>query len=121
MHAFTLQDWTTIQGGVATVTQGEESWLDLTPYQDVVFWLDVRQATGSPSVTYQTSPTKDESLFQGMVGAASMAAGTSPTVAKALLSGATVPIARYLRWQITGTAPWTATFRILIAANAPGM
>ena len=121
MHAFTLQDWTTIQGGVVTVLQGEEGYLDLTPYQDVIFWLDVRQATGTPGVTYQTSPTKDESLFQGMVTAVAMAAASTPTVTKALLSSATTPIARYLRWSITGTVSWSATFRIIIAANAPGM
>jgi hypothetical protein len=48
MHAFILQDWTTIRGGVTTVTQSEPDWLDLTPYQDIVFWIDVREAPTRP-------------------------------------------------------------------------
>lgn len=126
MHAFVLQDWTTIRGtSGATIVQGEDGWLDLSAYQDVVFWLDCREVTGaSNTLNYQTSPTRDETLFQNMLAAGiTMAAASTPVVSKALLSGAAVPIARYLRWSITGTAvtPWDATFRILIAANSPGM
>jgi hypothetical protein len=120
MHAFILQEWTTIRGGVTTVTQGEDGWLDLTPYQDLVFWVDVREATGTPSITLQTSPTKDESLFTAVVAATTISASATPVVIKATLSGATVPVARYLRWQLNGTPTWDATLRVLIAANSPG-
>src|SRR5262245_13196298 len=39
MHAFMLQDWTTIKAaaGSTTVIQGEDEWLDMSPYQDLVF------------------------------------------------------------------------------------
>jgi hypothetical protein len=123
MHAFILQEWITIRGGVTTVTQGEDGWLDLTAYQDLVFWVDCREVTGTtPQISFQTSPTKDESLFTNVIAAANLAASASPVVSKALLASATVPIARYLRWQIVGPAgTWDATFRVLIAANSPGM
>jgi hypothetical protein len=64
MHTFILQDWTTIRGSVtgATVIQQETEWLDLGPYQDVVFWVDVREASGNPVLTLQTAPFKDESF-----------------------------------------------------------
>jgi hypothetical protein len=123
MHAFILQDWTTIRGSVTTVTQGEDGWLDLTAYQDLVFWVDVREATGAtPQISFQTSPTKDESLFTNIVAAANLVASASPAVTKGLLASATVPIARYLRWQIIGpSGTWDSTFRVLVAANSPGM
>jgi hypothetical protein len=122
MHSFILQDWTTIRGGTGatTVTQGENSWLDLTPYQDIVLWVDVREASGTPTITFQTSPTKDESLFQNIVTGTSMV-NNQVTAVKALMSGATVPLARYLRWQINGTPTWDSTFRVFLAANSPGM
>ncbi len=125
MHAFILQDWTTIRGAatVATVVQGEDNWLDLSAYQDLVFWVDVREATGTTVLmTFQTAPTKDESLFTQMVAATTLTAATTPTVVKALLSAAATPVARYVRWQIVGPAvAWDATFRVMVAANSPGM
>jgi hypothetical protein len=122
MHSFILQDWTTIRGGVTTVTQGEDGWLDLSPYQDVVFWIDVREATSTPLIQFQTSPTKDDSLFTPMLSAAqTLTAATTPLVKAALLASANVPVARFVRWQINGTVTWDATFRVLVAANSPGM
>jgi hypothetical protein len=125
MHAFILQDWITIRGAstVATITQGEDSWLDLTAYQDLVFWIDCREFTGTtPTITFQTSPTKDETLFTAIATATTLAASSTPVIVKALLASATVPIARYLRWQLNGPAStWDATFRVLVAANSPGM
>jgi hypothetical protein len=123
MHAFILQEWITIRGSVTTVTQGEDGWLDLTAYQDLVFWVDCREVTGTtPAISFQTSPTKDDSLFTNVIASANLAAASTPAVTKALLASATVPVARYLRWQITGPAgTWDATFCVLIAANSPGM
>ena len=122
MHSFILQDWTTIRGAAGlTVTQGEVGWLDLSPYQDLIFWIDCREITSTPSITFQTSPTKDESLFTLIVAAQPLAALAGPSIVKALLSGATTPVARYVRWQVTAAAAWDATFRVLVAANSPGM
>jgi len=69
MHAFILQDWNTIRGAstIATVIQSEDNWLDLTPYQDVMFWVDCRAFTGTTvQIQFQTSPTKDDSLFTAL-------------------------------------------------------
>ena len=46
MHSYILQDWITIRGaaGVTTVTQSESGWLDLSPYQDLTFWIDTRES-----------------------------------------------------------------------------
>jgi hypothetical protein len=124
MFCFPLTNWTTMRGAssVTTITQSEAQWLDLTGFEDIVTWLEVKNVTagGGTGVTlqYQTSPTKDESLFAGT--AAAFAPTTGVTVTKALMSAANVPVARWLRWQLgsgAATASWDATFRIWIAAN----
>ena len=123
MRGFILQDWTTIRGGgsVSTVTQQETEWLDLAAYQDVTFWIDVKETTGTPVLYLQTAPTLDDSFFQSMVTAVTMTAAAAPAVVPAFMSNALVPLARYVRWQIVGTPTWDATFRIAVAANSPGV
>jgi hypothetical protein len=124
MFCFPLTNWTTMRGAtsVTTITQSESQWLDLTGFEDIITWLEVKNLTpgGGTGVTlqYQTSPTKDEALFAGTAAAFAMTTGV--TVTKALMSAATVPLARWLRWQLGSggaTASWDATFRLWIAAN----
>jgi hypothetical protein len=120
MRSFVLQEWTTIRGGVTTVTQAEPNWLDLSDYQDVAFWIEIGESTNTPTLFLQTSPTYDESLFTSVVPSQAMSAGL-PVVLSAFMTVAPVPLARFVRWQITGTAPWDATFRIVATANASGV
>lgn len=127
MYSFVLQDWITVGGAAgASVIQGEKDWLDMSPFQDVVAWIDVRNApiSNQPSIKLETAPSKDESLFTFMGSGAgiTMAASATPTVVQYLMGSAAVPIAECLRWKITGGAvAWEVTFRILVAANAPGL
>lgn len=127
MHTFILQDWTTVRGSNNTVIQSEADWIDLTPYQDVVIWIDVREVTGTVALQLQTSPTKDEVFFlaaPGGTGIYQLSPVTATTQApqKVLMSAATVPLARYLRWQLSSAStPYDVTFRIMISANAPGL
>jgi hypothetical protein len=130
MFCFPLSNWTTMRGSssVTSITQSESQWLDLTGFEDIVLWLDCKNATlptGATHVTlqYQTSTTKDESLFANVLGAAinlDVIAGTVQ-VSKVLSSAASIPLARWLRWQlaVTGapTAAWDATLRVWVAAN----
>jgi hypothetical protein len=126
MDCFLLQDWVTVQGSsaVTVLTQGENGWLDLSAYQDIVGWLDVKEFSATPLVGYQTSCTKDDALFVTMAPPGGLP--TSPTTGvttTALLKGfATPPLARWLRWQIavSPSAAWSITFRIFIAANRIG-
>ncbi len=63
MQSFCLQDYLTIRGQLATtvVTQGDYAWLDLSGFQDAVFWLDVREASaGTASVTIAFQTCADE-------------------------------------------------------------
>jgi hypothetical protein len=128
MYCFIMQPWRALRGNLAitSITQTESCWLDLSPYQDIVAWLEVKEvsAGGGTNVqmAYQTSPTKDDSLFQAVVAAFNMGTGVTTTVM--LKDSATVTLSRWLRWQLTVTgtpsSTWDATFRIFIAANVVG-
>jgi hypothetical protein len=126
MDAFVLQDWVTIRGAAnTTVTQGENEWLDLSPYEDVVFWLQVSEVTGVPTLLYQTSPNKDESFFAaqtaGMTGTGvALAASSTSVVTPVFAWNALFPLARYVRWQvIPASTAFDVTMRILVTAVAP--
>jgi len=126
MYSFVLQDWITIQGSgtSTTILQSEDGWLDMSPYQDVCAWVDVREQANNPTLWFETSPSADAELFVKMhTTAVSLTVPATPTpqVIQLLMGSAAVPIARYLRWRIDGTTPWEVTMRILIAANAPGL
>ena len=138
MHTYVLQDWITIRGAGAagppyigpgaTIVQDQDDWLDLSPYQDIFFWVDCREVTtgaGNVSITFETSPTVDDSLFQAIMSSTNLSASATPTLIKAPMLSATVPIARYVRWRLTSSngaaSTWDATFRVVVAANSPGM
>lgn len=129
MYSFVLQDWITLGGfSSSQIIQTEQDWLDMTPYQDVVAWLDVREASTSPAakIYLETAPSKDGSLFMPMLaGGTALGAAPTPVIVQLLMGSAAVPIAQYLRWRVQGTGGplslWDTTFRILVAANAPGL
>lgn len=130
MYSFVSQDWITISSATNgdIILQTERDWLDMSPYQDVVAWLDVREASGSggsyPLLALETAPIKDQNLFKEMNATATemVPSATSATVIQSLMGSAAVPVAQWLRWKITGrTTPWYVTFRLFIAANAPGL
>ena len=134
MYGYVLQDWITIRGaltGAATsIVQGETGWLGLAAYQDIVFWLDVREFTlggaTNLTMTYETAPSKDDILFQAMATAVNLTTSPNPTVTKIILAqNPTVPLGRWVRWKLSTsnatTSTWDATFRILCCANAVGL
>jgi hypothetical protein len=130
MQTFVLQDWVLIEGTNATdVIQTEPNWLDLSPFQDLIAWIDVRGATSVPTAPVlflDTSPSKDDLMFASMNGAAGYPLSTTsspppPYVAQLQLGVAAVPLATFLRWRLRGPASsWYASIRIIIAANSPG-
>jgi hypothetical protein len=121
MEGLLLQDWVTIRSNgdlSAWVTQGADRWIDLEDYEDLVFYLDVREVSGGAvQMSYQTSPTKLETSFLTMMPAFTLAAGVR--VDRAFFATAAVPAARYVRWKLTGpVGTWDATFRIWLATFA---
>jgi hypothetical protein len=148
MHGFILQDWTTVRassplGNSVTVTQEPDDWLDLSPFQDVLFWVLAPEVTSTTSpmtlltLNLQTAPIADESFFiAGTIYSQALIASPTPFIVPALLTTAVLvqntevgsipplpvhpPLARYVRWQLSGLPPWDATFTIAVSANAPG-
>ena len=135
MYGYLVQDWITIRGSTTgasppTVTQSEADWMSFQPYQDIVFWLEVKSWTagGLDSVTldYQTAPAKDESLFVKMITTAPITAAITRRdkvlLAQITAASTDVPLARWVRWKLTwdGTAAseYGLCFRIHAAANA---
>lgn len=111
-HSVLLQDWLTVQGvsSAEKVYQPESDWADLGGYIDVVFYLDVRALSGSPTVRYQTSPTRDEAFFATMGSVGVTGTGLTQTVVR--YASASVPLRRWVRWQIGGSSAFSLTFRV---------
>ena len=110
--AAVLQDWISVRGATSSVTvvQSTSEWLDASAYADVAFYLEVKDYSGSPTISYQTSPNQDEALFQDMGSVAVAATGLTQTLVR--FATASVPLARFVRWKVGGTAAWSLTFRV---------
>jgi hypothetical protein len=106
-----IQDWITLSGDAnQTVVQSECDYVDIGDYRDVFIYLDVKAASGSPTVLGYVSPTVDDALFY----LNSLASATTGLNAFAqfgwTLTGLT---ARYFRWSVTASVAWSTTFRLI--------
>jgi hypothetical protein len=128
MYGYVLQDWITIRGtqsGVAIV-QSEADWMSFQPYQDIVFFLDVKSVNlgGLTSLTldYETSPVKDDTIFAKMITTATLTTAITRQDKVLLSQNPTVPLARWVRWKLTPvgtpTGEYGVCFRLFCAANA---
>ena len=98
MQCFLLQDYVTIRAapGLA-VFQSECGWLDLTGFQDVVLFCDVKEfSLGGGGATqifvvFQTSPAPEETLF---VITTFFSAALGLTVAQSRKETSTTPLAK---------------------------
>lgn len=120
MDTAVLQELLTInvQDGLTSLTQSAHQYLDIGQNEDLVFYLDVRNVSGSVLIAYETSPTQQDSSFLPMIAPVPII-GTGLKVDRAAFSTAAVPPARFVRWKLTclGGA-WNVTFRVWLAAYA---
>ena len=117
-----MQDWITIQtSGASTVIQNEEQWLDMADFLDLSIQISTQNISGtSPVLSFKTSPSKDEALFQTMSSATfALTSSSNPAPVVVKYASAAVPLARYVRWELSGTGV-TATFRIYVAGTTQG-
>lgn len=120
-QSFLLQDWNTVQLAASdSIVQAESDWLDLGPYTDLFGYTTTKQATAGVSATLhlETSPSRDNDLFQAMASIA--LTPTSQFTTAVRYASASVPLARWVRWRISATAAATVNFRVWISANAQG-
>jgi len=111
-----LQDWVELgeATGVVDVVQSGARWLDLSGFDNVTFWLEVRLVEGDPVLHYDTAPSIDPTLFKSMASV-TLSASTSAVVTKVLLSqNPATPLAGLVRWRVNSPTvrDWRATFRI---------
>ena len=119
MDALLLQNWTTLMlTSTVSVTQGASGWLDVGDYEDITFYLDLREKSGG-NITfyYETSPIRQDSAFTTMIPGFLATVGTR--VDQVLASYANVPPAKLVRWRVSPDAGGSLTFRIWLAGNAP--
>lgn len=128
MYSYILQDWTTIRGTSNTVpiVQNEADWLGFSSFQDIAFWIDIREFTntggGNITLNLQTAPTKDEVLFQTMTNCSitvGLATPVTPLPTCILASGPATPMSTWVRWSLIYSVAnsWDVTFRIIASAN----
>jgi hypothetical protein len=121
MDSFVLQDWTTVVlGSGQTATQPASDWLDLAPYQDAIIWVEISQFQSGNALTLsvQTAPARDSLLFSAMTTAAlSLGLQMSPVQVG---DSPAVPLARWVRWNLTTNSGGQMTFRITVMANQQG-
>ena len=114
MPALCLQDWVTIRGTaeLSSISQAAGKWLDLGAYHDVVFFLDVKQVDPSTQINYETAPVQEESAFLPVVTTPILSVGVRSDTVLSLCAG--IPLARYVRWNLTNPASsaWGITFRV---------
>lgn len=129
MRSVLLQDTITIRGfGATPVIQSFADWLDVPGFADAIFWLEVKEVTnpsgGTVSLSFETAPDAQESMFSPIDTVTALAVTTSPLVRKVFLNATYgVPLARFLRWKLVGSnasGPWDATFRIYVTLG-PGV
>lgn len=120
MESALVQELLTLTAGdgVTSLIQSAHQYLDIGQNEDLVFYLDVRNVTGSGvTIAYETSPTPQDSSFLAMIAPVAITAA-GLTVSRAAFSTAAVPPARYVRWraQGPGSGGWNITFRLWLAA-----
>ncbi len=131
MRDLLLQGWTTIRclaspgGGVTSLTQDEEYWLEMASCADVAFLIDAVDLTipagATISLHVETAPTVDDLLFQDVAppivfDGVDVTASSTPIQLKAVRTPSTVALAPLLRWRLNvspgASGPWAITFRI---------
>jgi hypothetical protein len=111
-----LQDFISVKAAASTsIVQTSTSWLDIGDLEDLVFYVDCKEAFNGPKLGFDTSPTPLDSQFTSLVAPFSLATGLQTT--SVLAAYASVPPLRYVRWRVLGDAAVTTstTFRIWVA------
>jgi hypothetical protein len=104
MDSLLLQDWISVADNGPTspgIAQGAPGYIDVSEYQDLVFYLHVPSPITSgplPQIEYQTSPSADDASFLPMVVVPSTFLGGGVLVTTVLGKYASVPPAKYVRW-----------------------
>jgi hypothetical protein len=120
LDSLLLQDWVSVadnsSSGSLGIAQGAPGYIDISEYQDLVFYLHVASPISSgplPQIAYQTAPDADEASFLTMLNVPTSFVGGGVIVNTIVGKYATIPPAKYVRWFCGGSGYSVAcTFRI---------
>jgi hypothetical protein len=112
--AICLQDWITLAGDATSVEPSVEAYVDISGYEDVAIYADISNLVGA-SLAVQTSPGLGDTFFSTVLNTGGSpvvytAPGLQPIQVVRLSDGHQV--GRFVRWQVSGMAFWSVTFRI---------
>src|SRR5260370_42655114 len=106
MYAFLMQDWITIRAAASfnVINQSENCYLDLSGFQDLVVWTEVKGITsggGTPTIMYQTAPSKDDSFFVpfGVEGGGVTSVCVAIMQLFLISNNTSTTFSSYIRWQ----------------------
>ena len=125
MQSYLLQDWVTVRAtmlGGTNLPQAPEGWLDLGDATECTFFLQIAQVNGAgtPTIRYESSPTRDAALFREHVSRTLTATGDlTPQIDRlTLYSTPATPLARWVRWRLTSSdaSLWDVTFQLTVMA-----
>lgn len=120
---FVLQDWVTVSlFAGASISQSHSSYLELPENDDIVLYIDLRGTSLVGTMAFQTSPSGDSGSFVNLAPALTLPTNPTFMITRFLAGYTPVPLARFLRWTLlsTGGSAGYLTFRVLVAAYAPG-
>jgi hypothetical protein len=129
MLSLELQGWVTLRMSSSfaqTCTQSEHQWLDLAGFRDVVIWVDIEHISvggGTLVLNFQTGASKDEALFTTITSVNLATAALGVQALSVHVDTASVPLARWLRWQTVSGSVSTRpdiTFRAWASAARAG-
>ena len=102
------------------LVQEEPLWHDAGDAQDVLITYQIFNVTSTPTLSIQTSPTKDDSLFKTMdnMSLLTLTPGTVTLAKNLLVSVPAVPLARWVRFLLVApAATWDVTWRLILHLN----
>jgi hypothetical protein len=107
-----LQDWTTIAVSSNTVIQGTPKYVEVLPFNDVAFYIEISANSGA-GLTLETSPTMEEAYFAVFNDNFPLTGTGMQPIQRATVN----PLYRYVRWIVSGTG--SITFRIWMSLLPP--
>ena len=115
MRSILLQDWLSVTADVTvtSIAQRDPYSLNIDPYDDLVFYLQVTAAAASGYMNYETCPADDDTSYGLVLPAFPVATGVR--IDNALGPYVALPPGRLLRWRLGGLQAGRVTFRIRFA------
>ena len=106
-----MDNYLTLRGSSSdeSFIQPIPDWFDADRYRDAIFMIQASDFGGTPTIYLDTGPSEVDEQFE--VLATYQPTGSNPGFFISRYADASTPMARYVRWRVTGAgSPWYVTF-----------